>query len=94
MAGDKSQEQDHLLMINPDRRRAPTIELHFNTLLTTVATAGVLAVCAVLWQTYNEVQNVKSSVNTFPLIYSLRSEVTELRLEIERLKNELKKGRP
>ena len=55
-------------MVDPERRRAPRIELHINTILTTVAAAGVLAVAGVLWQTYNEVRNVKE---TFPLIFSL-----------------------
>ena len=35
-------------MVDPERRRAPRIELHINTILTTVATAGIIGVSGVL----------------------------------------------
>jgi hypothetical protein len=73
-------------MVNPERRRAPALELHFNTALTAVATSGVLAISTVLWQTYNEVRTVR---DTFPLTFTLKSEMADLRLEIEHLRSEV-----
>ena len=84
MAGDLSMAGED----TTERRRAP-LELHINTILTGVITAGIIGLAAMLWNMYTELVKINQVINTFPQIYSLKSEIGDLRLELERLRSQI-----
>ena len=73
MAGDLSMAGED----TTERRRAP-LELHINTILTGVITAGIIGLAAMLWNMYTELVKINQVINTLATMRRSNSGLTTL----------------